>query len=80
MGLISFYAICGAGGLANVWVASYLFGSHEAWWLAGIVGAAVSAVWNYAMSSIFTWSPRPAAPVAKPEPTSLTMTAPLPLP
>lgn len=57
-GLISFYAICAAGAVANVGVAAYLFGSHEAWWLAGIVGAAVSAVWNYAMSSIFTWSPR----------------------
>lgn len=65
-GLLSFYAICGAGAVANVGVAAYLFGTHEAWWLAGMVGAAVSVVWNYAMSSIFTWSPRPARAVAAP--------------
>jgi dolichol-phosphate mannosyltransferase len=58
-GLISFYAVCGAGGAANVGVASYVLGGHHSWWLAGLAGAAVSAVWNYAMSSIFTWSPRP---------------------
>jgi dolichol-phosphate mannosyltransferase len=60
-GLISFYAVCGAGGAANVGVASYVMGGHHSWWLAGLAGAAVSAVWNYAMSSIFTWSPRPSA-------------------
>jgi dolichol-phosphate mannosyltransferase len=67
-GLISFYAVCGAGAAANVGVASYLNGGHSSWWLAGLAGAAVSVVWNYAMSSIFTWSSRPApAPVATAE-------------
>ena len=64
-GLISFYAVCGAGGAANVGVASYVAGGHHSWWLAGLAGAAVSVVWNYAMSSIFTWSGSP-APAAKP--------------
>ena len=64
-GLISFYAVCGAGAAANVGVASYVAGGHHSWWLAGLAGAAVSVVWNYAMSSIFTWSGSP-APVAKP--------------
>jgi dolichol-phosphate mannosyltransferase len=59
-GLLTFYAICSAGAAGNVGIAAYLFGNHQAWWLAGIAGAAVSVVWNYAMSSIFTWSPRPA--------------------
>ncbi len=69
LGLISFYAVCGAGAAANVGVAAYLNGDHHSWWLAGLAGAAVSAVWNYAMSSIFTWSPRPAAaPSAQAEP------------
>src|SRR5260370_366335 len=68
-GLISFYAVCGAGGAANVGVASYVMGGDHSWWLAGLAGAAVSVVWNYAMSSIFTWSPRPAAaPAARPLP------------
>jgi dolichol-phosphate mannosyltransferase len=61
-GLGSFYAVCGVGAAANVGVAAYIAGGHS-WWLAGLAGAAVSAVWNYAMSSIFTWSAsRPAAP------------------
>jgi dolichol-phosphate mannosyltransferase len=64
-GLVSFYAVCGAGAAANVGVASYLNGDHESWWLAGLAGAAVSVVWNYAMSAIFTWAPRrPAMPAA----------------
>jgi dolichol-phosphate mannosyltransferase len=63
-GLLSFYAVCGAGAAANVGVASYLNGDHQAWWLAGLAGAAVSVVWNYAMSAIFTWAPRPPAPPA----------------
>jgi len=63
-GLVSFYAVCGAGAAANVGIAAYLAGGHHSWWLAGLAGAAVSAVWNYAMSSIFTWSARPSVPAA----------------
>jgi dolichol-phosphate mannosyltransferase len=63
-GLMSFYAVCGAGAAANVGVASHLVYGHHSWWLAGLAGAAVSVVWNYAMSSMFTWSPRAAAPAA----------------
>ena len=56
-GLGSFYAVCGLGAVANVGIAASIAGQHS-WWLAGLAGAAVSAVWNYAMSSIFTWSAR----------------------
>ena len=72
-GLLSFYAVCGAGAAANVGVASYLADIHNSWWLAGLAGAAVSVVWNYAMSSIFTWSPRRSA-----APQPVPQTAPLP--
>jgi dolichol-phosphate mannosyltransferase len=66
-GLGSFYAVCGAGAAANVGIAAHLFGGAHSWWLAGLAGAAVSAVWNYAMSSIFTWSARrPTAPQLAP--------------
>jgi dolichol-phosphate mannosyltransferase len=57
-GLISFYAVCGAGAAANVGVASYLNGDHHSWWFSGLAGAAVSVVWNYAISAVFTWSPQ----------------------
>jgi len=63
-GLISYYAICGAGAPANIGVASYVVGGHS-WWLAGLAGAAVSVVWNYAVSSVLTWS-APAAPSPAP--------------
>jgi dolichol-phosphate mannosyltransferase len=59
-GLLSFYAICGLGALANVGVASVIYGTHQPWWLAGLAGAAIGIVWNYAITSIFTWrSPTP---------------------
>jgi dolichol-phosphate mannosyltransferase len=54
-GLISFYAVCGFGALANVGIASYVFSTDRAWWLAGTAGVAVGAVWNFAASSVFTW-------------------------
>jgi len=64
-GLGSFYAVCGLGAAANVGVAAHLAGDHQAWWLAGLAGAAVSVVWNYAMSSIFTWRVTPRAAAAR---------------
>jgi dolichol-phosphate mannosyltransferase len=54
-GLLSFYSVCSIGAVANVGIASYVFHSDQSWWLAGVTGAVVGAVWNYAMSSIFTW-------------------------
>ena len=76
-GLLSFYAVCGVGTVANVGVAAHLVYGDTSWWLAGLAGAAVSVVWNYAMSSIFTWSPRRAAP---PAPTPQDAPEPVPLP
>jgi dolichol-phosphate mannosyltransferase len=58
-GLLSFCLICGAGAFANVGIASLLFDTRQSsWWLAGIAGAAISSVWNYAVSSIVTWRNR----------------------
>ena len=54
-GLLTFYCICALGAVANVGVASYIFAADHKWWLAGFAGVLVSAVWNYAVSSVFTW-------------------------
>jgi dolichol-phosphate mannosyltransferase len=54
-GLMSFYAICGMGAVAGVGVASAVFAQKYAWWVSGLSGAAVGVVWNYTVSSIFTW-------------------------
>jgi dolichol-phosphate mannosyltransferase len=54
-GLFTFYAICALGTIANVGIAGYIFSRNEVWWLAGLAGVAVGSVWNYAVSSVFTW-------------------------
>jgi dolichol-phosphate mannosyltransferase len=54
-GLLSFYLVCSVGALANVGIGNYVFKMHWMWWVAGVAGAVVGAVWNFAASSIFTW-------------------------
>jgi dolichol-phosphate mannosyltransferase len=58
LGLLSFYAVCSVGLLGNVGVAEFLFANKSTWWLSGLAGAVVGAVWNYAVSSIVTWRRR----------------------
>lgn len=54
-GLVSFCLICSVGAFANVGIASVLFADHAVWWAAGLAGAAMSAIWNYALTSALTW-------------------------
>lgn len=54
-GLLSFYAICSFGMFANVGVAQMIYRQEPVWWLAGVAGALMSAVFNYAASSSITW-------------------------
>jgi len=55
-GLVSFCLVCSIGALANVSIATLLFDRERAlWWVAGLAGAAMSAVFNYAVSSLVTW-------------------------
>ena len=55
-GWLSFVAACSLGGLANVGIASYLYaGSHAGWVGAALAGTVVGAVWNYAVTSVYTW-------------------------
>ena len=54
-GLLTFYAACGLGALANVGAASYVFEHDYSWWVSGIAGVAIGAVWNYAATSLLTW-------------------------
>ena len=55
-GLLSFYVVCSFGTLANVSVASVLYESESAnFLLAGIAGAVMSVVFNYAVTRMFTW-------------------------
>ncbi len=55
-GLLTFYAICGLGVVANVGVAGALFDrANDAWILAALAGALVGTVWNYVVSKVVTW-------------------------
>jgi dolichol-phosphate mannosyltransferase len=55
LGLLSFYAVCSVGAVANVGIADFLFVQDYDWWVSGICGILVGAVWNYATSALFTW-------------------------
>jgi dolichol-phosphate mannosyltransferase len=57
-GLLSFYLICSIGAIGNVGVAAFVYSKEPTWWLAGLAGATVGVVWNYAVSGYFTWKVR----------------------
>jgi dolichol-phosphate mannosyltransferase len=57
-GLLSFYAACAIGALINLQVAEFLYERHLPWALASFLGAALSSVWNFGVTSTFTWSKR----------------------
>lgn len=54
-GLMTFYAVCSIGAIANVGVASWVYGNEPIWWLAGAAGALMGAVFNYSVTSSVTW-------------------------
>jgi dolichol-phosphate mannosyltransferase len=54
-GWITFVLVCGLGAIANVGVASYFFQRETGWLLSAFAGIIVGSVWNYAVSSVFTW-------------------------
>jgi dolichol-phosphate mannosyltransferase len=54
-GLVTFGIGCSIGAVANVGIAAAVFGGGRSWWLAGLAGALIGAVWNYAIASTYTW-------------------------
>jgi dolichol-phosphate mannosyltransferase len=57
-GFVLFCVVCSVGVLANVDLASWLYVERPIWWVAGAVGAVMSVLWNYAMSTLFVWRAR----------------------
>jgi dolichol-phosphate mannosyltransferase len=57
-GLLGFYLVCSLGAVSNVGIANFMFSHSYVWWVSGIAGIIVGAVWNYAASSVFTWHKR----------------------
>ncbi len=78
-GLLSFYVACTIGAIINVEIAGLLFGYDVPWAFAGVLGAVVGSIWNYGVTSTFTWGnrrrtrsaakPRPAGAARLTEPT-----------
>ncbi len=54
-GWITFVLACSVGAAANVGVAGYMFSNNQFWALSALAGIAVGTVWNFAITSIFTW-------------------------
>jgi dolichol-phosphate mannosyltransferase len=54
-GLLMFYLACSIGSVGNVGVASWIYSFHATAWIAGLAGALMGAVFNYAISSALIW-------------------------
>ena len=46
---------CSVGALTNVGLAAYLFQHHTNWVASAVGGVLVGAVWNYAVTAVYTW-------------------------
>jgi dolichol-phosphate mannosyltransferase len=57
-GFVIFSLLCGVGAIANVNVANVLYHSNGRWGVAGLAGAVIGVVWNYAASNTFVWRNR----------------------
>lgn len=54
-GLLLFYLACSLGSIGNVGVASWIYSFNATAWVAGLAGALMGAVFNYAISSALIW-------------------------
>jgi dolichol-phosphate mannosyltransferase len=54
-GLLSFYAVCSIGAVANIGIGTWVNANDSRWWLAGLAGVLIGAIWNFAASSFVTW-------------------------
>lgn len=55
LGLLTFYVACSVGAVLNIRIAQFLKDTGAPWYLAGVSGLAVGAVWNYGVTSFTTW-------------------------
>jgi dolichol-phosphate mannosyltransferase len=54
-GLLSYYVACGVGSIINLAIADWLFVNSVTYWLAGLTGAGIAAVWNFYTTASLTW-------------------------
>jgi dolichol-phosphate mannosyltransferase len=56
LGLFSFCTACSVGAFINLRIATYA--TNDAglpWYVGGFIGLAISSVWNYSVTALFTW-------------------------
>jgi dolichol-phosphate mannosyltransferase len=55
-GWLSFSIACSVGAISNVGIATYLFRENSIGWaFSALAGIVVGAVWNFAVTSVYTW-------------------------
>ena len=54
-GFVEFAAVSSVGAIANVGIASWVHTYDAVWWVGGLAGAIMGAVWNYSMSNLIVW-------------------------
>jgi dolichol-phosphate mannosyltransferase len=54
-GMLTFFAVCSIGAIANVSVASWIYVLDRSYWIAGFAGVLMSVVFNYSVTRVFTW-------------------------
>jgi dolichol-phosphate mannosyltransferase len=54
-GLLWFYLACAIGGVTSYAIATLAYDRGVVWYIAALLGMTISSVWNYAVSSVFTW-------------------------
>lgn len=47
---------CSIGAASNVGVAGWLYGQDQYWLLSAVGGVLVGTIWNYAITSLYTWN------------------------
>ena len=57
-GLLIFLAVCGLGAAANIGIARALYAENDSGLISSAAGAAISVVWNYAVSATLVWRVR----------------------
>jgi dolichol-phosphate mannosyltransferase len=57
-GLMRFVLVCSVGAISNTAAASWIYAHNADWWVSGLGGALMGAVWNYLVSAAFVWHAR----------------------
>jgi dolichol-phosphate mannosyltransferase len=57
-GLVRFQVICAIGAISNIGIATLIYDNNPRWWIAGLGGAVIGAVWNFTLSAAFVWRQR----------------------